>query len=1362
MGDVTAVNMDVVTEKSGHQATGMAVSVCITPAAPAPLPMPYPVMGTSSEGVTDPCMRTKVNGSPVITVGSVVKACHGNEPGTLKEVVSLNTGGPCFVIMGAPTVFMELGMAAITTSPCMMNKAVTVGAGGNASDAGGANAGGGGGSSGGGGGDKGADNNTSNSGGGGGGGAGGAGASDKGGPAAADQAKDGDPGKSSAANSKKCTEGGHPVDVASGHVIDRETDLTIDGLIPVVFKRYYSSSRSSEQRTMLGPGWACTFDRYIRAGERVFVLRDGEGRDVYLDKLEVGEKVFHRGERMTLERPSIDELIVYEHATRLTSSYRADSADERFLLRTMRDPYGNTVTYEWEHGRLSQVIDTVGREVHLRWRSGRLARWEVQSGGAAQRWGDYAYDAGGRLVKATDALGHSDRYAYDELDRMVSVTLKNGTEFTYIYDDDGRCISTSGPDGLYALELEYDSDNRVTRTKGEEPRVYRFNDRFLVEKIETPDGTVVVERAWDEDDYLIAEVRGDGLGTRYWYDERGRLTRKVDAADNVGTYEWDGDSLIKTVSPEGLVTAYGHDHGGNLISLVEASGATRAITRDRRGRIASVADSDGMTEAYEYDDSNDIVVEVVRGVRRTYSHDTMGCTVEARDELGRVQTARFDRLGRVVMRTNADGTRRTMRYDSVGRLSELVDESGKKTLFESSGMGVRSRIEQADGRAWTLEYSANERLTAIVNPAGEIWSLAYDAAGRLASERTFDGRELHYEHDRVGRVSKIRYPDGASCAFEYDRLGNVLGETSRDASVVFRRDKLGRILGGTITERDGRVHETSIERDRMGFIVGERQGDATIRSTFDPWGRRLSRRLPNGSETRYQYDADGHLSLLDHGGHRVDFGYDAGGRRTRASVAGGRFELTTSFDALDRRIEQRVTTPSAGAELSSVLVQRKLSRAADGTVVRLEDARWGVTSYQHDRAGQLVAVQHARRRETFEYDDAGSIILALEKLDGDRGEVAQESWEVAPGNVLRRTSKARYGYDKRGRRTAVLHRAHKSAPERRTSYRWDDRDRLREVSLDDGTSVRFDYDCFGRRVSKTIRQGAHDLRAVSFVWDGLILAGEVDSMHGPRWFVHMPDGFTPVLQEQRGEIFTYVTDHVGVPKELIDAEGRVAWASSHSAFGVVVESKVDDEGKRRRGFAVSSPFRLLGQYADEETGLCHTIHRYFDPTVGRWCSPDPLGIWGGNNAFAFDGSPVRVTDPLGLEHQDEKAESKDGKDVKKTAKEELEGVGPVAGKSKAEIEQDLKDKGFTPVPAHSGGTVWTKEGSDGNTAAVRVDPAMVRPKPKGFADEVPHAHKEIVPTSAVSAGNYPPGAGTTLDDSANPSTDKKATHIQIK
>src|SRR5262249_46963105 len=90
-GKVTALDMDVVTENSGHPVSPLAPSVCTTPAAPAPVPVPYPVAGTSAAGVIGAPSRTRINGAKVGSVGGCVAAVHGNEPGTLKEIVSMTT-----------------------------------------------------------------------------------------------------------------------------------------------------------------------------------------------------------------------------------------------------------------------------------------------------------------------------------------------------------------------------------------------------------------------------------------------------------------------------------------------------------------------------------------------------------------------------------------------------------------------------------------------------------------------------------------------------------------------------------------------------------------------------------------------------------------------------------------------------------------------------------------------------------------------------------------------------------------------------------------------------------------------------------------------------------------------------------------------------------------------------------------------------------------------------------------------------------------------------------------------------------------------------------------------------------------------
>ena len=112
----------------------------------------------------------------------------------------------------------------------------------------------------------------------------------------------------------------------------------------------------------------------------------------------------------------------------------------------------------------------------------------------------------------------------------------------------------------------------------------------------------------------------------------------------------------------------------------------------------------------------------------------------------------------------------------------------------------------------------------------------------------------------------------------------------------------------------------------------------------------------------------------------------------------------------------------------------------------------------------------------------------------------------------------------------------------------------------------------------------------------------------------------------------------------------------------------------------------------------------------------------------------------------------------------LDDLGRLQGRKEAEIEQQLKKQGYSgPVVANSGGKIYTKDLGNGKTVAVRLDPAEVRTPPRGYADEVLHAHKETVPTSEVSAGNYSHKAKgkTRFDDNGHPSSDQRAVHIPI-
>ena len=63
--------------------------------------------------------------------------------------------------------------------------------------------------------------------------------------------------------------------------------------------------------------------------------------------------------------------------------------------------------------------------------------------------------------------------------------------------------------------------------------------------------------------------------------------------------------------------------------------------------------------------------------------------------------------------------------------------------------------------------------------------------------------------------------------------------------------------------------------------------------------------------------------------------------------------------------------------------------------------------------------------------------------------------------------------------------------------------------------------------------------------------------------------------------------------------------------------------------------RFPGQLYDSETGLYYNYHRHYEPDTGTYTQPDPIGLSGGINAYAYvNGNPVNLVDPLGLTQRD--------------------------------------------------------------------------------------------------------------------------------
>jgi len=82
-------------------------------------------------------------------------------------------------------------------------------------------------------------------------------------------------------------------------------------------------------------------------------------------------------------------------------------------------------------------------------------------------------------------------------------------------------------------------------------------------------------------------------------------------------------------------------------------------------------------------------------------------------------------------------------------------------------------------------------------------------------------------------------------------------------------------------------------------------------------------------------------------------------------------------------------------------------------------------------------------------------------------------------------------------------------------------------------------------------------------------------------------------------------------------------ADSYLPFGEL-------EGETIAG--VENNLRFPGQYHDRSTDLHYNMYRHYRTDLGRYLTPDPIGIAGGLNMYSYAGqNPINRIDPLGLE-----------------------------------------------------------------------------------------------------------------------------------
>ena len=165
------------------------------------------------------------------------------------------------------------------------------------------------------------------------------------------------------------------------------------------------------------------------------------------------------------------------------------------------------------------------------------------------------------------------------------------------------------------------------------------------------------------------------------------------------------------------------------------------------------------------------------------------------------------------------------------------------------------------------------------------------------------------------------------------------------------------------------------------------------------------------------------------------------------------------------------------------------------------------------------------------------------------------------------------------------------------------------------TAVYF-YDASDRRVMSQVNG-----YATYFVLEGDRVLQEVDgnSAQVTKEYVWGSAIDELVILQLDGEIYHAHADALGSTSLLTDANGDIVERYDYKPFGACVASDVNGGG------LVGNPYRFSGRRLDTETGLYYYRARHNSAEMGRFLSPDPIGIWGdaGNfgNAYMLTRGP---------------------------------------------------------------------------------------------------------------------------------------------
>ena len=740
-------------------------------------------------------------------------------------------------------------------------------------------------------------------------------------------------------------------------------------------------------------------------------------------------------------------------------------------------------------------------------------------------------------------------------------------------------------------------------------------------------------------------------------DDNVKSTDTDDNGNLTGIAYADGTAQAWTYDPTwNQVTSYTNQAGQLITQAIDPdSGLVLSITEVVGAEDARSAETDDLTTVFAYTDESDAPLPA--GLLRSVTDPEGQVTRIDYDD-----DPESDSFGLANALTygygTSDATTTLFGYDAAGNVNSLTDAMGNTTAWVY------------DAKKQTTEE------TVIIDLVPYTRSYQYDDQDRLDRYTDRNGRVIEYLYDdpRGEKVERWIEIDQRALitvreiVFDYDDATGQLISVD-DTEVDF-----------TYTYQGARLE--SAAWDFADFELDAGQPDVTFDYGYQ-WSEHTSTRATLGStadyQTAYAYDAFGRLIRIEQTSQPdgnavspkgVDFTYTADGLPatiTRYADADG--DMTTSgsltvatstytYDPSLRRLTDLIHTQGATPLAAYNWTYDDTGR------IDLFGTPEGTYDYQYDATGQLIDVAldpggGFTDSEHYEYDAAGN--RTTTGLPG-----AEVTYATGDANRMTGAGNYTYTHDPEGNTTARFIDVDTDGTlstndTNITEYEWDHRNRLTRVisrATEGGAAtqeVQYTYDYLNRWVASEVDldgDGAGASTSEYFVYDGgtpgtaeqpdidsdpgqIVL--QLDETGNPTHRYLWGEAVDQILADETvddggpEDVLWPLTDHqntvrdLAVYDEVLD-ETSIANHIAYDAFGNVTSET---------NAAIDHLFGYTGRPFDETTGLQNNLHRWYDASVGRWLSEDPIGIKGDDaNLYRYcANSTVNIVDAIGLKHK---------------------------------------------------------------------------------------------------------------------------------